>query len=185
MLHLNIIKLHLNINRLHVDIIYHACKGRSYATTFSGFFFVLFFIFITHVTGERLQILTHLYSVLMRIPQSLKWYSSTAESSAIGVMGIGDDPYKELPRVTVGVARYRTLSAQWPWVPYISQYLQLVTSPYEWKTFEWDVKPRTNIYFDNWFSTKIQFGVRVCLQYPESWLQYVAFNMYNVRYRCR
>lgn len=36
------------------------------------------------------------------------------------------------------------------------------------------------MYIDNWFSTKIQFGIGVCLQYPASWLQYIAFNMYNV-----
>ena len=141
MLHVNIIKLHLNINRLHVS-----CKGRSYATTFSGFFVCLFFLFINHLTGFQPIYTQYSRASLNRENGS---DSSTAESSAtdVSVMGLGDDPYKELrlPRVKVDVTRYRTLAAQWSHVPNIGQYLQMVTSPYEWKTFEWDVKPQTNI----------------------------------------
>ena len=37
---------------------------------------------------------------------------------------LGDDHYKRMPRVTVGVARWRTLTAQWPEVPSKGQNLQ-------------------------------------------------------------
>ena len=61
---------------------------------------------------------------------------------------LGDDHYKRIPRVTVGVARLRTLTGQRRWMPNIGQNLQplpaVVTSPYEWKILEWDDKPETN-----------------------------------------
>ena len=47
-------------------------------------------------------------------------------------------------RITVGVIRYRTLTAQWPWVSSIGQNLQpapaMVTSPWHMseKILEWD-----------------------------------------------
>ena len=40
---------------------------------------------------------------------------------------LGDDHYKRLSRVTVGVARWRTPTAQWVWVPSIGQNLQSFT----------------------------------------------------------
>ena len=40
---------------------------------------------------------------------------------------LGDDHYKRIPLVTVGVTRKRTLTAQWPWVPSIGQNLQPIT----------------------------------------------------------
>ena len=40
---------------------------------------------------------------------------------------LGDDHYKRIPRVTVDVARWRNLIAQWPWVPSIGQHLQPFT----------------------------------------------------------
>ena len=36
----------------------------------------------------------------------------------------GDDHYKRMTCVTVGVARWRILTAQWPWVPSIGQNLK-------------------------------------------------------------
>ena len=42
-------------------------------------------------------------------------------------MVIGDDHYKRMPRFIVVVARYRTLTAQWSWVPSIGQNLQAFT----------------------------------------------------------
>ena len=38
-----------------------------------------------------------------------------------------DDHYKRMSRVTVGVARLRTLTAQWPWVLSVGQILQPFT----------------------------------------------------------
>ena len=40
---------------------------------------------------------------------------------------LGDDHYTRIPHVTVDVARWRTLTAQWPWVPSIGQNLQPFT----------------------------------------------------------
>ena len=40
---------------------------------------------------------------------------------------LGDDHYKRIPCVTVGVACQRNLTAQWPWVPSIGQNLQPFT----------------------------------------------------------
>ena len=40
---------------------------------------------------------------------------------------LGNDHYKLMPHVTVGVARERTLTAQWPRVPSIGQHLQPFT----------------------------------------------------------
>ena len=51
-----------------------------------------------------------------------------------------------MSRVTVGVARLWTLTAQWPWVLSVCQNLQPFNgngeSPYEWKFFEWDKKSK-------------------------------------------
>ena len=61
---------------------------------------------------------------------------------------LGDDHSKRMPRVTVGVARWKALTTQWPWVLSIGQHLLpiIVTSPYEWTILEWDDKPQANIY---------------------------------------
>ena len=40
---------------------------------------------------------------------------------------LGDERYKRMPLVTVGVARWRTLTARWPWVPSKVQNLQPFT----------------------------------------------------------
>ena len=55
--------------------------------------------------------------------------SSTAKRSALVRVSLvlGEDHYKRMPHVTVGVARLRTLSAQWPWVLGIGQNLKLFT----------------------------------------------------------
>ena len=51
-------------------------------------------------------------------PKSLKTGSdsSTVKRSAIdmSVRVLGDDHYKRMPRVTIGVVRSRTLTVQWP-----------------------------------------------------------------------
>ena len=63
---------------------------------------------------------------------------------------LGDDHYKWMSRVTVGVTRWRIINAQWPSVPGIP-YVKIwnpspvmVTTLYEWKILEWDLKPQTN-----------------------------------------
>ena len=73
--------------------------------------------------------------------------SSTAKHSS---RVLGDDHYKLMSCVTVDVARQRTLTAQWPWVPSKGQNLQpftglvVVTHPCVWKIVEWDDQPQTN-----------------------------------------
>ena len=39
----------------------------------------------------------------------------------VRITGLGNDLYKHIPRVTVDVARWRSLTAQWQWVPSIGQ----------------------------------------------------------------
>ena len=64
---------------------------------------------------------------------------------------LGDDHYKRMSCVTLGVARQRTLTAQGPWVPSMGQNLQplplMVTSPNEWKIIEWEYKQLKNEVF--------------------------------------
>ena len=61
---------------------------------------------------------------------------------------LGDDHYKLIPRVTVDVAHYRTLTAQWSWVQSICQNSQPligngVVSIWV-EILEWDEKPKTD-----------------------------------------
>ena len=51
----------------------------------------------------------------------------TARQQAWVSRVLGDDHYKRMSHVTVGVTRSRTLAAQWQWVPSIGQNLQLFT----------------------------------------------------------
>ena len=57
---------------------------------------------------------------------------------------LGDDHFKRMPRVTVSVARWRTLTAQIPWMPSICQKLKPLTGYGDvsiWvNILEWDIK---------------------------------------------
>ena len=60
---------------------------------------------------------------------------------------LGDDQYKRFAHVTVGVARYRILTAQWLWVQVLvkmcSPSLVKVTPPNEWNFLEMDAKSQS------------------------------------------
>ena len=63
-------------------------------------------------------------------PKSLKQVVTAKRSeTCVCVKGLRiiDDRYKRMPRVTVCVARYRTLTTLWPWVPSIGQHLKSFT----------------------------------------------------------
>ena len=57
---------------------------------------------------------------------------------------LGDDHFKRMPRVTISVARWRTLTAQIPWMPSICQKLKPLTGYGDvsiWvNILEWDIK---------------------------------------------
>ena len=79
-----------------------------------------------------------------------------------------DDHYTQIHRVTVGVARLRTLTAQWPGVPSIGQNLQPFTGYseilYEWQIIKWDEKHQTNTSISSnsktSTTTKLAFKIR-------------------------
>ena len=61
------------------------------------------------------------YQNAMWPPRSVRWFDSRCKCYGYSEI------YKRMIRVTVGVARQRTLTAQWSWVPSVGQNLKPVT----------------------------------------------------------
>ena len=58
-------------------------------------------------------------------------FTANCSAKGVSVTVLGDDHYKRLPRVTVVVARYRTLTTQLPREPSVGHYLQPFTGNVE------------------------------------------------------
>ena len=112
-----------------------------------------------------------------------------------------DDYYKHMPRVTVDVARLRTLTAQWPWVPSIicSSSPVMVKTLYQWKNLEWDLESKTktkkqiimshvhmNFCDHNWLSLSMKFTIFSlnCIDFKINAMLFIFWYYININDLC-
>ena len=88
------------------------------------------------------------FPVWTDLTKSLKYVVTAPLPNARQQVWVSRVLREEWSRVTVAVARWRTVTARWSWVPSIGQICSpssvMVTSPNDWKILEWDEKPTTN-----------------------------------------